>query len=436
MDIYTYYSVSEYRITIILDVYVLSNSVYSLGNMKVLKTKQTVRYTVILCSGLIVILLIFHMHSSQYVISLERNIFTHPFGNIPSANMDVNTLKSDVNTLKSGVNTDKSDVDNHKSDVDTLKTDINTGKSDVDTHISDVNTFKADVDTHISDVNTLKADVDTNKSDVNTDKSDVNTHISDVNTHISDINTNKSDVNAIRSELKRIISEINMIRSDGNINTDVNNSYPVKEEIKASIPINRTIFSDPPIGTLLSRRQIAAIKKVLPAYGNLLVWGLGNDSPFWHHSTKGRVIFIEHEGIWLKKIMSRYPFLRTYRVNYTTLLFETFDKYINHSEIWSDLDLRSQLPPFVKRTPWNVILVDAPQGYGASNPGRYQSIYTSSLLAQSGTHVFVDDFERKVEREYSLKMLGDPVELVNREDGMNTTSGNQVAHFYHIHSKQ
>ena len=52
-------------------------------------------------------------------------------------------------------------------------------------------------------------------------------------------------------------------------------------------------------------------------------------------------------------------------------------------------------------THWDVIFVDAPLGCCNSGPGRYQSIYTSKLLAGRDTHIFVDDYERKVEKTFS-----------------------------------
>jgi hypothetical protein len=43
-------------------------------------------------------------------------------------------------------------------------------------------------------------------------------------------------------------------------------------------------------------QQISTIQKVLMSSSNLLVWGLGNDSPYWNNCTKGRVVFLE-DGI-------------------------------------------------------------------------------------------------------------------------------------------
>jgi uncharacterized protein (TIGR01627 family) len=193
---------------------------------------------------------------------------------------------------------------------------------------------------------------------------------------------------------------------------------------------NRTIWQSLPRGTQMGEQQVAAITKVLPQNGNLLVWGLGNDSPFWHDITQGKVIFIEPKGFWFDKMKNSYPYLEAYPVKYTTVTEKSFEKYINNREIWSDLDLRPELPLVVTQTQWDVIIVDAPPGYKGA-PGRYQSIYTSSLIAKNGTHIFVDDYERKVEREFSLKMLGTPVEVVHRK-AKGIIGANQQAHFIYI----
>ena len=79
------------------------------------------------------------------------------------------------------------------------------------------------------------------------------------------------------------------------------------------------------------------------------------------------------------------------------------------------------------QTKWDVIIVDAPLGCCDAGPGRYQSIYTSYLLAQSGTHIFVDDYERKVERAFSNAVLGEPLKVLARPAGASNT--NEQAHF-------
>jgi len=192
-------------------------------------------------------------------------------------------------------------------------------------------------------------------------------------------------------------------------------------------PASRT--GDPPTGTQMSTGQIQQILAVLPENGNLLVWGLGNDSPFWHNATAGRVVFIEDdvvqaETLWYDIITRKFPFLEAYKVHYSTHTVASFDKYIASPSLWkSDLDVRSQLPSELTRVLWDVIIIDAPLGCCDSGPGRYQSIYTSKLLAQNNTHIFVDDFERKVENAFAQAVFGSkPLNITKRVvDGRYTS---------------
>ena len=248
---------------------------------------------------------------------------------------------------------------------------------------------------------------------------------------------NPNDENSLNMKSENDEKSLNMKSENdvNNLNMKAENDEESNEEnVEPVTPKTRNSTISLPPGTQMAKEQVAAILKVLPKAGNLLVWGLGNDSPFWHEKTKGKVIFIEPKGLWYDKIKHKFPYLEAYTVKYTTDIEDSFDKYKNNSDIWSDLDLRAELPPVVNKTPWDVIIVDAPTGYKKGTPGRYQSIYTSSLIAHNGTHIFVDDFERKVERVFSLKMLGNPVEVIERKPHSNAPA-NKQAHFIHIKSK-
>jgi len=105
-----------------------------------------------------------------------------------------------------------------------------------------------------------------------------------------------------------------------------------------------------------------------------------------------------------------------------------------HTELWDvDLDISDQLPDAVTNTHWDVILVDAPLGCCNTGPGRYQSIYTSKVLSNLNTHVFVDDYERKVEKQFSLKVFDkQPVQIVERRKA--ASNANSQAHFVQVSS--
>jgi hypothetical protein len=80
-----------------------------------------------------------------------------------------------------------------------------------------------------------------------------------------------------------------------------------------------------PVGAQMGTSQVISILQELPVDGNLLVWGLGNDSPFWNNATTGRVAFLEDDiplkkagALWYDTITEKYPELEAYKVHYKT----------------------------------------------------------------------------------------------------------------------
>lgn len=67
--------------------------------------------------------------------------------------------------------------------------------------------------------------------------------------------------------------------------------------------------------------------------------------------------------------------------------------------------LSEGIPEIVLGVAWDVILVDAPRGHSDDNPGRMKSIYHASILARTGTDVFVHDCNREVEAVYFDQFL-------------------------------
>lgn len=200
----------------------------------------------------------------------------------------------------------------------------------------------------------------------------------------------------------------------------------------------------------VGQEQAEYLLNFLPSNGNLLVWGLGNGSRFWAKVTTGRVIFLEDDipspkfgTLWYDHVMKLHPELEVYKVHYTTDLYDDYYKFMNGTtDLWNqELDLKLSSSITSEEITWDVILVDAPAGYGGANqhqPGRYQSIYTSLKLAQQSAtklgrpvHVFVDDYNRKLERHFSQRVFaGKPKSVTTRSGGEHGgPEANEQAHF-------
>jgi len=224
--------------------------------------------------------------------------------------------------------------------------------------------------------------------------------------------------------------------------TQADNYLRQPQESPDSVAASRMQY---PETAQMGREQIDYILSVLPPDGNLLVWGLGNDSPYWNSYTSGKVMFLEDDiphpkygTLWYDEIMSKYPYLNAFKVHYTTNNDEeNFERYMR--DPWSDELILEDFPREVLDTAWDVILVDAPQGDRNHGPARYQAIYatlqlarnklTSPIAGGSAVHVFIDDYERKVENEYSRRAFGgkEPVRVVTRAKGVS--NANEQAHF-------
>ena len=133
---------------------------------------------------------------------------------------------------------------------------------------------------------------------------------------------------------------------------------------------------------------------------NMLIFGLGNDSPIWHALNKdGRTVFLEESLSWLEKATQNNSELEAYLIEYPTKL-KNWKTLLNDSS-----SLQIQLPNEIQEVQWDIILVDAPSAYNDECPGRMTSIYMSSKLIKAKGDVFVHDVDRTVEQVYSKKYL-------------------------------
>ncbi|MGF9562853.1 hypothetical protein [Neorhizobium sp. JUb45] len=128
---------------------------------------------------------------------------------------------------------------------------------------------------------------------------------------------------------------------------------------------------------------------------NMLVFGLGNDSPVWANLNKsGYTLFIENAPGWVSKMVGQFPYLNVEVVDYPTTVSQSMRDPIKTMA-------SMEIPAFLTERKWDVILVDGPMGYREDLPGRALPIYWASKVCKDSTHIFVDDYERDVEKFYA-----------------------------------
>lgn len=150
--------------------------------------------------------------------------------------------------------------------------------------------------------------------------------------------------------------------------------------------------------TQISTGQAQVIGAALAAAGpaaKFLVFGCGNDSVLWQSlNAGGTTLFVEDNVKWIRTTKRRLPHLWIEPIDYA-------DRKVGTSLPVDEAALATYpVPEILRARDWDVILIDAPAGFAARLPGRSLSIYWSSLIANPRTHVFVDDYERPLERAY------------------------------------
>ena len=148
----------------------------------------------------------------------------------------------------------------------------------------------------------------------------------------------------------------------------------------------------------MSHIQIEAVSAAIRSRGphcNMLVFGLGNDSPLWANlNNDGYTLFFENAPQWIAKVQSQHPELNIEQMDYPSTVVASMQNP-------AALVRSAQLPESVKARQWDVILVDGPMGWMPNLPGRALPLVWTALVAKNDTHVFVDDYERELEKSYA-----------------------------------
>jgi len=155
-------------------------------------------------------------------------------------------------------------------------------------------------------------------------------------------------------------------------------------------------------GVQLSARELSRVTAAIRAHPEcrLLVFGVGNDSAYWHAVNRGgRTVFLEDDAGWLRKVVDRFPKLTAFPLQYSTQM-AGWEKALDQPDppppAW---------PAGVVEGEWDVVLVDGPAAFPDTAPGRRQSVAAAPKLVAPGGDIFVHDSERAAEQAYCARYL-------------------------------
>lgn len=123
----------------------------------------------------------------------------------------------------------------------------------------------------------------------------------------------------------------------------------------------------------------------------MLVFGLGHDSKMWFEGNNKNTFFVENKDEYIKLNEGTIPFDKIIKYNYKTTLPTSFS-------LPDDKIKEFKIPEkILNEAPFDIILIDGPEGYYSKTPGRLIPCFWATMLSKAGTVIYVDDAGRKLE---------------------------------------
>jgi glucuronoxylan 4-O-methyltransferase len=144
----------------------------------------------------------------------------------------------------------------------------------------------------------------------------------------------------------------------------------------------------------------------------MLVFGLGYDSKMWYEGNNKNTYFIENKKEYIDLNLNDIPMNNIINYQYNTSVEKSFK--LTDNEI-----IKYEIPDKLKKlSPFDIIIIDGPEGYSNQTPGRLIPCYWATLLSKKGTIIYIDDSRRHLENYCINKYFQDKEkQIFNERDG-------------------
>jgi hypothetical protein len=123
----------------------------------------------------------------------------------------------------------------------------------------------------------------------------------------------------------------------------------------------------------------------------MLVFGLGYDSKMWYEGNNKNTFFVENKDQYIQLNIKDIPSDNIIKYDYKISCSSSFnltDDEIKTFEVPKNI---------LDKGPFDIIIIDGPEGWSGETPGRLLPCYWSTLVSKKGTVVYVDDANRSLE---------------------------------------
>lgn len=128
----------------------------------------------------------------------------------------------------------------------------------------------------------------------------------------------------------------------------------------------------------------------------MLVFGLGYDSKMWYKGNHSNTFFVENNDNYIQMNINVIPKNNIIKYNYNTTCASSI-------QLTDDQIKKFNVPEkIMNEAPFDIIIIDGPEGYSLDKPGRLLPCYWSTLISKPGTVIYIDDANRTLET-YCIK---------------------------------
>ena len=136
----------------------------------------------------------------------------------------------------------------------------------------------------------------------------------------------------------------------------------------------------------------------------MLVFGLGYDSNLWYYGNNKNTYFVENNEKYIE-LNKDIPETNIIKYDYKNI-------NVKNSLLLNDKDINNYLLPqkLLDLLPFDIILIDGPEGYMSSKPGRLLPCFWSyKYLSKKDTLIYIDDSNRILESYCINKYFKDKI---------------------------
>jgi len=141
----------------------------------------------------------------------------------------------------------------------------------------------------------------------------------------------------------------------------------------------------------IDKKVIDDVFSNIKANTKMLVFGLGYDSMMWYKGNNKNTFFVENNDKYIQLNSKYIPSDKIIKYDYKT-------NCISSQELTESEIQKFEIPEkILQNAPFDIIIIDGPEGYSPEKPGRLIPCYWSSLISKQGTLIYVDDSSRVLE---------------------------------------